>query len=586
MSWLFHQNQNAMKKIYFRILFTCVLLVSSVKILIAQPCNIAPIVVTGNTLSCSGSSTFTLTATTPNSLTTRWYAIPEGGNAISVSNSYTTPLITSGATYYVGQSTSVSSQSITQPPHVTTILAMSRGYWFTAPVSFMITGLRVPTDASNGIASVAVLKFSGAVQPPLYPTTTNSFTTLFLDQLSASGTNTINVNIPIFAGDVIGILGDRNDTTSYSPNPYNGFLGPNPITLNRMGMLFNLSTNVPQDIWTETINNIGRVEVYTSIGCLSTLTPVSVSVSTPPQVLISGPQAAVCSGAVETLLATGANSYTWTGGPNTDTNTITAGVNTDYTVTGANIAGCTNTAVFPLIVNPLPTVSITPSQSVVCLGKTETLFLSGANTYTWYTGFNTTSISISPVVTSTYSASGTDLNGCIGTATITMGVSTVPGLTITPSRSEICSGQSATLNVNSAGSASSYSWNGGQTTQNLVINPTSTSNYTVVGTNSVGCSKSSSILIIVSPCTGISEYNGDDSGLRIFPNPATSYISIQNPEAIQRVVIRDVSGRIVLEQKVDNLSTISFNLENLSKGIYTGEVTQQKTIKTFKLIKD
>ena len=51
---------------------------------------------------------------------------------------------------------------------------MVRGYFFTAPIDFCITGIRVPTDASTGCQSVAILRFTDG-GPTAYPTLTNAF---------------------------------------------------------------------------------------------------------------------------------------------------------------------------------------------------------------------------------------------------------------------------------------------------------------------------------------------------------------------------------------------------------------------------
>jgi hypothetical protein len=61
----------------------------------------------------------------------------------------------------------------------------------------------------------------------------------------------------------------------------------------------------------------------------------------------------------------------------------------------------------------LPVVSAsTPS---VCLGHQAIMTAIGANTYTWSTGATTATISASPTITTTYTVTGTDVNGCSNT---------------------------------------------------------------------------------------------------------------------------------------------------------------------------
>ncbi|MBL7925198.1 MAG: hypothetical protein JNL88_13430, partial [Bacteroidia bacterium] len=145
------------------------------------------------------------------------------------------------------------------PPQNTTFSGNVRGYWFTSPTCFTITGVEVPTDASSGAQNIAVVRLNAP--PPLYSTTTNDFTVLYLTQNNPA-TGIIPLSIEVGVGDVIGILGNRADVNSYgtspSPSTINGF----PVTLTRLGMQFNLSTTAPQDLWTENAGSVSRVWMY------------------------------------------------------------------------------------------------------------------------------------------------------------------------------------------------------------------------------------------------------------------------------------------------------------------------------------
>jgi hypothetical protein len=52
-----------------------------------------------------------------------------------------------------------------------------------------------------------------------------------------------------------------------------------------------------------------------------------------------------------------------------------------YTVTATGVGGCTSTAVANVTVNPIPTVSTTVSNSVICNGNNTTLTANGYNLY-------------------------------------------------------------------------------------------------------------------------------------------------------------------------------------------------------------
>jgi hypothetical protein len=68
-----------------------------------------------------------------------------------------------------------------------------------------------------------------------------------------------------------------------------------------------------------------------------------------------------------------------------------------------------------------PMVNIT-GPGVICSGGTATLITGGAANYTWSTGANTTSIIVSPTVTTTYSVTGTNTTGCMASAILTVSV--------------------------------------------------------------------------------------------------------------------------------------------------------------------
>lgn len=132
-----------------------------------------------------------------------------------------------------------------------------RGFWFVAPTDFTVVGLGVPTDASRGNFDVALMRFNGT--PPDFSASTNDFTTLHLSR-NVAGTDLVDVDIDIQAGDIIGVLGSRDGITSYGAQPYQtSFLGFS-ATLNRLGMQNPLRTVDPRDIWGEPSSvNFGRV---------------------------------------------------------------------------------------------------------------------------------------------------------------------------------------------------------------------------------------------------------------------------------------------------------------------------------------
>ena len=81
-----------------------------------------------------------------------------------------------------------------------------------------------------------------------------------------------------------------------------------------------------------------------------------------------------------------------------------------------------------ITVNTTPTLAIFTDNPIICAGTTLSLTANGANTYTWNTAATGSFIVVSPSVTTTYSLTGTDANGCKGTATLTQSVSLCTGI--------------------------------------------------------------------------------------------------------------------------------------------------------------
>lgn len=142
------------------------------------------------------------------------------------------------------------------PAHSSTYSGNVRGYWFTAPKDFTITGVELPTDAGAGAQSIAVVRL--AAEPPLYSATTNDFELLFLTQNDAT-VGMIPTDIVISAGDIVGVLGSRGGASSYGQGSYSSAIDGLPITLERLGMQFQLASTPPQELWTETGGSISRV---------------------------------------------------------------------------------------------------------------------------------------------------------------------------------------------------------------------------------------------------------------------------------------------------------------------------------------
>ncbi|MFH0893613.1 MAG: gliding motility-associated C-terminal domain-containing protein, partial [Bacteroidota bacterium] len=162
-----------------------------------------------------------------------------------------------------------------------------------------------------------------------------------------------------------------------------------------------------------------------------------------------------------------------------------------YTVTGTSLS-CNGTAIAIVTVNPNPVVSIVASANPICVGSSTTLTASGASTYLWNTGSTLNPLAVTPVVTTTYTVTGTTA-GCTGTATLTVTVN--PNPVVMVNSPAICAGTSATLTANGA---TTYLWSDGSTTNPITVSPAATTTYTVTGT-SLSCTGTAIATVTVNP---------------------------------------------------------------------------------------
>lgn len=70
------------------------------------------------------------------------------------------------------------------------------------------------------------------------------------------------------------------------------------------------------------------------------------------------------------------------------------------------------------------------------------------------------------------------------------------------------------------------------------------------------------------------------SALKMYPNPATDQVNIRLGKDISgKVFVRNISGKLILEQAVNNKNEVNINTSNLAKGVYMiifeGERTKQ-----------
>ena len=172
------------------------------------------------------------------------------------------------------------------------------------------------------------------------------------------------------------------------------------------------------------------------------------------------------------------------------------------------------------------TINVVVSNSIICAGQSATLSASGANSYTWSNSSNSSSIVVSPSVTTTYSVAGSSSIGWTSTA---INLTVNPNPTITVNSGAICVGQNFSINPNGA---NTYTIQGG----NAVVSPSINTTYTVIGTNTAGCVSQAfaTSSLTVNPNPIITVNNGTicaGQNFTINPNGANTY-TIQGGNAV------------------------------------------------------
>ena len=358
-------------------------------------------------------------------------------------------------------------------------------------------------------------------------------------------------------------------------------------------------------------------------GCDSVLTLV-VTLEALPTISISG-NTTLCEGESTTLTANGGISYNWSN--SSATNSINVAESGVYTVTATNVEGCSATATATVTVNPLPIVVIGGNTSI-CEGGSTTLIASGADTYSWSTGDNTASATISAF--GIYNVIGTSAAGCCSVASVTVLVSQLPVITIT-GETDICTGESTTLTANGG---TTYLWSNGTTDATLTVSNAGT--YQVIGYNEAGCNAMASATVNVwqpatsefsvecpdscytwndqSYCTSgdytqtLQTVHGCDSvvtlhltitvgidelqtvDFKVYPNPTSDIINVQcimnnvqlNGAEIQIV---DMYGKLLQIKPFDD-KTSHVDLTGYANGIYFVKlIAEDKTIAVRKVVK-
>jgi gliding motility-associated-like protein len=269
----------------------------------------------------------------------------------------------------------------------------------------------------------------------------------------------------------------------------------------------------------ETVPGLYSQTFISGNGCDSTAN-ITLVVN-PLPIINAGTDFAVCATDPITLNATGAPTIVWNNGVTNGIPFTQAVGSVIYAATGTDVNGCVNTDNIQVTVNPLPTATIAGTNEVCINGADQTITLTGANgaapytfTYTMNGGAqqtitsagNTATITLTPssVGTFTYSLVSVEdasVTTCsqnqTGNAVITVNAlpNVIAGNDFTACEDDVVvlTGSGATI----------YVWDNG-VTNGVGFTPTSTTAYTVIGTDANGCQNTDEITVTIDPLPVVS----------------------------------------------------------------------------------
>lgn len=312
----------------------------------------------------------------------------------------------------------------------------------------------------------------------------------------------------------------------------------------------------------------GQTYAWTPLNCV-----------TPTLAVIQSPSL-TCPGFQAVLTASGATTYSWSGGPTTAQYSISPSGTTSYTLTGANDV-CTASLVVTHSVIPGPVLNVTSSNNNSCSGSSATLTATGASSYTWTNGPQTAIYAVSPSVTTVYTLTGSNGGACNALFTFTQTVIQYPVLGINQPNPIICEGTSAVL---TATGATTYSWSSGQTSAQITVTPISTTVYTVTGNNQ-SCAATATIMQNVAICTSVQDVSLE-TALSVYPNPFRHELNLKNSgDSALSIRISDALGKTVYTGNLKGNASGNVDTSEFNSGIYILQLSNGTQSLTRKLVK-
>jgi len=423
------------------------------------------------------------------------------------STTITATAATSGKMTYVW-STGATTSSITTPTLTTTT-----GYTVTAtdscgqsaaiPITVNVVQITYPTVTpspdticSGGSVNLHATGASGYIWAPASslnkttganvratPTVQTIYTITATDKCPGSVTDTISIHPPVVA--VI------SGPDSICP-------GGTVVLTATGGNTYVWSTGQTGSTISITPSATSTYSVSAHVGNCRGRDTTTVTVTAPLTFTITASPNPICPNTASVLTATGGLNYTWNTGATGSNITVTPSTTTTYSINGTTAAGCIGSGT--LVENVTTVIQpVISGVNPVCQNDSITLTVTGGNgtAYMWNTGASTSSITFIASASGNYKVWNT--GGCADTSNTFPLVVTKTTPLITCCDTTIALGSSAHIG---ASGAVSYSWTPVSnvncfTCANTTATPTTSTTYTVVGTDANGCKVTGTVIVLI-----------------------------------------------------------------------------------------
>jgi hypothetical protein len=320
-----------------------------------------------------GDGAVTLQATSSSGSTLNWYSNSSGGTILGTGSSFTTPVITADANYYVeavsgiGNITGLGNTSI---PTDNSGWTAQRGIVFNASTSFTLVSAQY-YSSNTSVTNTVTVVLQNNVGTQLQTTTLN------IAQGTSPGWYTMNLNWNITSGTGYRLLASFSSTVQRD-------LGANYSlsTYNNLSPIGTITSGYDGGISTTTYNYFHNIAI--TAGCASARVAVLATHTNAPSIIVAATNSTVCAGSASQVSVSSSNpgySYTWTSNPSgfnqtgTGPFTVNPTVTTTYNVVANDpSSSCASSSSITVTTTPNNlTASATATPSSVCQGGNSQL---------------------------------------------------------------------------------------------------------------------------------------------------------------------------------------------------------------------